>query len=99
VQAPEGYEHLDPGFWDRVQPDPDSDCLLFQSCAISKHTYAGKEILAYLTAGDMRPKHRKCRRPKCVNPEHLVWSVYTPPRPRSRKPRTQGSFNRWYAQC
>jgi hypothetical protein len=97
MQAPDGYENLGQAFWDRVEPDPNSDCLIFQSTA-TRPTYGGKTLLAYIT-GDGSQKHRACRRRMCANPEHIQEGHYTPGVPFARRPRTRRQFNRQYSQC
>jgi hypothetical protein len=94
---PEGYEHLGQAFWDRVQPDPDSGCLIFQSTA-TRLTYKGQSMLSFVT-GDSSRKHRACTRRMCVNPDHIQDGNYTPGDAFARRPRTRSQFDRQYSQC
>jgi hypothetical protein len=98
MQAPEGYEHLGQAFWDRVEPDPDTDCLIFQSNATRAY-YQGQSLVAFLTGGDRRTKHRACRRHMCANPDHIQEGTYPFKDPFPKRPRSQRQFSRQYNQC
>jgi hypothetical protein len=95
--APDGYEHLGQAFWDRVEPDPDSACLIFQSTA-TRPTYRSQSLLSFITGGAGQ-KHRACTRRMCANPDHIQEGHYTPGVPFARRPRTRGQFDRQYSQC
>ncbi|MFE2100860.1 hypothetical protein [Streptomyces sp. NPDC059468] len=98
MKAPEGYEHLGQEFWDRVEPDPDTDCLIYQSTATRPY-YQGKSLLTFLTGGDGSQKHRACRRRMCANPDHIQEGHFSPGTPFAKRPRTRGQFDRQYSQC
>jgi hypothetical protein len=103
VKAPEGFEHLDQEFWDRVEIDPDSDCYIYQTEAANP-SYNKKTLLSYLmgTTGPQR-RHRACFRKKCVNADHLVNTTYNsgnpPPRRTGRGSAGKVRFSQWYSQC
>jgi hypothetical protein len=98
MQAPDGWEHLGADFWNRVEPDPDSSCLIFQSTA-TRASYNGKTLLSYITGGDGRQKHRSCRRRMCANPDHIADGHFDMGTPYAPRPRTQRQFSRQYSQC
>jgi hypothetical protein len=98
MKAPEGYEHLGEDFWARVEPDPDTDCLIFQSTATRPY-YQGKTLLSFLTGGDGRQKHRACRRRMCANPDHIQDGHFDMGTPYARRPRSSSQFARQYSQC
>jgi hypothetical protein len=97
MNAPEGYEHLGQDFWDRVEPDPDSDCYIFQSSA-TRVFYKGKTLLSFLT-GEGGQKHRACRRHRCANPDHVEEGHFDLRTPYARRPRSRSQFSRQYSQC
>lgn len=103
MEAPEGYEHLDPEFWDRVIPDPSSDCWIFQTDSPRGSYKSVTLLVALLGPANGQRRYRKCERLKCVNPEHVVEGVphRENPKPRrvGRGPAGQRRFERWYAQC
>jgi hypothetical protein len=98
MRAPEGYEHLGEEFWDRVEPDPDSDCLIFQSTAMRPY-YNGKSLVSFLSGSDGRQRYRACRRRMCANPDHLKEGNFQVGDPFPKRPRTQHQFDRQYSQC
>lgn len=103
MQPPEGYEHLDPEFWAKVEPY--DGCWIYRSDSTSTPTYRGVSILVYVT-GSHEPKNRNCTHRKCVRPSHiLIGATHRDletgevPTPRKRRVRSQGQYNRWYVQC
>jgi hypothetical protein len=99
MNAPEGYEHLDALFWDRVEPDPDSSCLIYQTKSLSP-SYKGKTLLSYLVgSGAAAQRHRSCYRAKCVNPDHIAEGKYTPRAVYAPRVKTSSQFDRQYSQC
>jgi hypothetical protein len=98
MQPPEGYEHLGQAFWDRVEPDPDTDCLIFQSNATRAY-YQGQSLVSFLAGGDGRQRYRACRRHMCANPDHIQEGHYEAGTPFPRRVRTSSQFDRQYSQC
>lgn len=94
---PDGYEHLGQEFWDRVEPDPDSDCLIFQSTA-TRPAYKGQGLLRFIT-GSVLPMHRACERRMCANPDHVREGHYEPRVPFAKRCRSRSQFARQYSQC
>lgn len=103
MQALEGYEHLGQDFWDHVEPDEESSCLIFRSNVFHPN-YGGTTIMAYV-AGHGRLKHRTCERRLCVHPDHIREGRNDSAESRDnyravpRKVRSQRQFNRWFSQC
>lgn len=98
MKSPEGYEHLGQEFWDRVVPDPESSCFIFQSTATRPY-YNGKTLLSFLTGGDGRQRHRSCRRRMCANPDHIADGHFEARAPYPPRPRSRSQFSRQYSQC
>ncbi|MDX3260719.1 hypothetical protein PV336_15980 [Streptomyces sp. MI02-2A] len=98
MQSPSGWEHLGQKFWDRVEPDPNSDCWIFQSNATVAY-YNGKTLLSYVAGSDGRQRHRACRRRLCANPDHIREGHYNMGTPYAPRPRTRRQFYRQYSQC
>lgn len=103
MESPDGYEHLDPEFWAKVEER--DGCWVYLSDSLSTPTYRGTSIFIYVT-GDHGQKRRMCRHRKCVRPGHFVLgstfrSLETGevPAPRKRRVRTQSQFDRWFSQC
>jgi SNF2 family DNA or RNA helicase len=67
MKAPEGYEHLGEDFWARVEPDPDTDCLIFQSTATRPY-YQGKTLLSFLTGGRRPTEAPRVQAPDVCQP-------------------------------
>lgn len=93
----EGLEHLGPEFWYRVEPDPDSDCLIFKTDSI-RPTWRGKSLISVVGGGPNT--HRACRRLRCVNPDHIQEGRWHPGSPRALRVRkAPGAYERAYLQC
>lgn len=97
---PEGFEHLGQDFWDRVEPDPNSDCLIYHSEAM-RPSHNGRSLVSFLTGGSSERHYRACRRRMCANPDHLQQGNYPMQDPYPKRPFRQGrwTFDRQYRQC